>query len=218
MIFLTPSKMNLMNECPRCFYLNAKKIAERPRGIMSSLPITIDDLLKKHYDDARISALGMPEELISHIEGRLFQDAALIKKYRHWNNPLKVVWPDLDITLRGAIDDLFVENDGTYSVLDYKTKGTEPDPGYGEKYYQEQIDLLTLMLKRAGYEMSGKAYLAYYFLTGDVPLSFKTTVLTMSASAERGEELIARAHAILSGDVPAHNTNCEYCMYALNAK
>ena len=47
---LSPSTLNLMHECPRCFWLSTRKVWTRPAGIFPSLPSGMDGILKTHFD------------------------------------------------------------------------------------------------------------------------------------------------------------------------
>ena len=47
---LSPSTLNLMKECPRCFWLAQHKVWKRPAGIFPSLPSGMDKILKVHFD------------------------------------------------------------------------------------------------------------------------------------------------------------------------
>lgn len=226
MFFLTPSKANLKNECPRCFYLEMHKLLSRPRGIMSSVPGRMDTLLKKRYDEYR-SKCQLPPELVGKIYGKLFIDQDLLKKMRHWNGPQKTEFPELDITLRGAIDDLVVEPDGTYSPLDYKSKGTPPKPGYGELYYKWQMQFYSLMLSRMGLKPSGKAYLVFYSFD-EISLSTAAlknvnailgiTVQEIQTDTNSAFEFIEDSSVLLSKkNIPNASPTCEYCSYTSSA-
>jgi len=47
----SPSKLNLVKDCPRCFWLEFNKKFRRPRGIFPSLPSGMDKILKNHFDE-----------------------------------------------------------------------------------------------------------------------------------------------------------------------
>jgi hypothetical protein len=46
---LSPSKLNLFQECKRCFWLEKHKVWKRPQGIFPSLPSEMDKILKIHF-------------------------------------------------------------------------------------------------------------------------------------------------------------------------
>ncbi len=43
---LSPSSLNLMEECPRCFWLEKHKVWKRPSSVFPSLPSGMDNILK----------------------------------------------------------------------------------------------------------------------------------------------------------------------------
>ena len=50
---LSPSSLNLMKECPRCFWLDKHNVWKRPSGIFPSLPSGMDKILKVHFNKFR---------------------------------------------------------------------------------------------------------------------------------------------------------------------
>lgn len=207
---LSPSKLNLITESPALFWLEAHKKVTLPRGIMSSLPGAIDGYLKAHFDVYRPQ--GLPPELFGKMYGNLYPDQNRINKWRNWRSQdlqvQKTFAGDVTITLRGAVDDAFVENDHMLSPLDYKTSGKEVDNSYGEKYYQNQLDAYALMLSQVGLT-SGKGYLVYYYLTGHtpdemncLPFTFTSKVLNLTADPSRCLQLMECAAEILAGECP----------------
>jgi len=52
---ISPSTINLMLECPRCFWLQIVKNIKRPAGIFPSLPSGMDKILKVHFDEKLIN-------------------------------------------------------------------------------------------------------------------------------------------------------------------
>jgi len=77
---LSPSTLNLMHECPRCFWLSTHKVWTRPAGIFPSLPSGMDGILKKHFD--KFMEKGkLPPELCDNSECKnlkLFDDKELL--------------------------------------------------------------------------------------------------------------------------------------------
>ena len=74
-----------------------------------------------------------------------------MEKWRNWRTGLEGRDKELDATLFGAMDDCLVDGE-VYIPLDYKTKGSAPNDGDSEKYYQTQLDAYTLMLHANGYK------------------------------------------------------------------
>lgn len=221
MMRLSPSKLNILVNCSRCFYdANVRGIA-RPRGPFPSLPGGIDRTLKKYFDMYRGS---MPPEFEGKLPGVLFQHQEILKRWRNWRTGLEYRDNDAGVYLIGALDDCLVDGE-VYSPLDYKTKGSRPKTD-GSEYYQTQMDCYMLMLEANGYKTRGKAYLAYVWPEGvqnsdgaGAPMKrflnydFGVEVYELQDDAERAKLLIRRAVEVLGGDRPEAAPGCEYCEF-----
>lgn len=224
-IKLSPSSLNVFKNCPRCFWLDKNAKVKQPQGIKASLPNGMDRILKDWFDSLRGTTFSFTDYMKGHgVQAKsceLFKDAELLKKWRNWRTGLSCDVPGLsDVVLGGALDDA-LEVDGAMAVLDVKTKGKAPDEGYGEKYYQTQMDSYALMLRENGHKIHEKAYLLFYSprgnlgqaMTGDKyePIEFDVTLQTLEVHPARAIEIIKAAQDCLAGGVPAPHPNCEYC-------
>src|SRR3989344_3531829 len=107
-IKLSPSSINLMIDCPRCFWLQIVKGISRPSGAFPSLPSGMDAVLKKHFD--RFMEKGeLPPELISLKDYQLFDDKELLKIWRSNFKGLEYLDNKSGILLHGAIDNILVK-------------------------------------------------------------------------------------------------------------
>lgn len=210
---LSPSKIGVLRDCARCFYDANNLNVARPRGIFPSLPGGVDRAMKEHTD--RYRGAMMPE-LRDYLSGVLWGNVEQINKLRNWKSGLRAIvtvdgepWEII-----GALDDLILEADGTYSPFDTKTKGDVPKDD-GSQYYQEQMDIYALFLRENGMTPSGKAYLAYKYpvsLTMD-GIAFATKPYTLTASPDRAIDTITKAVRVLNGKRPAAAAECEYCQF-----
>lgn len=213
-ISLSASKLGLKRECTRCFFdANVLKI-DRPRGIFPSLPGGVDRAMKESMDAYRGSMMPpLDTELTGVLWGRVEQ----INKLRNWRSGLKAnlsIGGKL-INLVGALDDVILERDETFSPYDTKTKGDVPKDD-GAQYYQEQVDIYALLLRENDMRPSGKGYLCYWYpvmMVGGA-IRFEHALYTLTADPERALASITEAVAILSGGQPDHNPTCEYCRFA----
>ncbi len=219
MIQLSPSKLNVLKECPRCFWNANVKGIDRPRGAFPSLPGGIDIVMKKHFDQAR--GKGLPLAIQGFVQGELFQDQSKIRMWRNWRTGLTFSDTIMGVRLIGALDDLVIEG-GKYSPLDYKTKGSEPKTD-GAEYYQIQLDCYALMLENNGYKTTGKAYLVYFYpeivkdhdAPGGIVIDFKAKPFTLSVDSDRARGILQQAVDIFKKTSPPEaNPDCEYCRYA----
>jgi len=206
---LSPSKLNVLNNCPRCFWLENAANVKRPRGIFSSLPGGIDRILKPYYDSCRPK---LPEELEFLRGYELFSDQPTLNKWRHWQSGLTCMIGD--VKLIGALDDCLIDASGAYVPLDYKTRGSFPKDD-GSQYYQTQLDCYNLMLQENGLRTADKGVLVYYWPTTTENKVFKFGVkhFTIECSAASAVGTINRAVKILSGPMPIAPDSCEYCRY-----
>lgn len=220
---LSASKLNILNDCRRCFWLHMTQKIERPRGIFPSLPGGMDRVMKHYLDRYRGS---MPPELQGSIPGVLWGTVAEIGKLRQWQSGMKPVvqTPHGSVSLIGALDDLAVHTD-LYSPVDGKTKGSAVKDGDTEKYYRTQGDTYHLMLRETGKKPSGKAYFFYLWPEGisgaaeaTLPVAFNFKTITVETDADRVMALICKATELLStsdAKGPAAPMTCEYCNHHL---
>lgn len=215
---LSASKLNVLNECPRCFWdLNAAKSEVRAKTPFPSLPNGIDRVLKGYADRFR----GQPHPLLAgqiEPEPVLWGTSEQITKLRHWNSGLKTIVETAHgaASIIGALDDLLVwPGTGLHASLDYKTKGDRPKDD-GAQYYQTQIDIYDLLLARNRMPSSSVGYLLYAWptdLTDGAGIAFEYQLYQLTARQDRAVELIQKATSILAGDRPeASSPGCPHCL------
>lgn len=208
---LSPSSINLMIECPRCFWLTQHKVWKRPAGVFPSLPSGMDSVLKVHFD--KFMKQGkLPPELCDKKECanlKLFDDE---DKLKIWRSNLKgIFWADEDGNIiHGAVDNLLLDKDKIV-VLDYKTRGF-PLKEDTHEHYQLQLDIYNFLLRKNGYKTEDFAYLLFYYpkevlKTGEV--IFNTELKRMKVDVKDAETTIKSAIKLLNSDCPTKS--CEWC-------
>ena len=214
-IYLSPSKLNLFQECPLCFWLEEVKEIHRPKGPFSSLPSGMDLLIKKYFDKYRVKE-EMPPEIEGKVQGKLLQDQSLLGQ---WRKPYKDTHPQCfdkedKAVLFGALDECFIDGE-FYIPVDYKTRG------FGLKedslsYYQTQLDCYTLMLEAEGYKHLSFGYLIYYIpeeVKEQGMVKFSVEAKKLTTSPKRGREIFRRAVKLLRGAKPASHSGCKFCSW-----
>lgn len=208
---LSPSSLNLMEECPRCFWLALHKVWKRPQAGFPSLPAGMDNILKKHFD--RFMEKGvLPPELCDSKECigiKLFDDKELL---RIWRNARKgIEWTDKDgNVLHGAIDNIMVRGKRLIA-LDYKTRGYPCKDDTAEKY-QDQLDIYNFLLRKNGYETEDYAFLLFYVPKEVLPTGeviFDTTLVKMKVNVKNAEKLFRKAIGLLEKECPREG--CAWC-------
>jgi hypothetical protein len=208
---LSPSALNLMKECPRCFWLTQHKVWKRPSGIFPSLPSGMDRILKVHFDKFRDQG-KLPPELCGDntCEGmKLFSDEELLKIWQ--NNRKGISWEDENGNiLKGAVDNILVK-DGKLVVLDYKTRGYDLKEDTHE-HYQNQLDTYNFLLRKNGYKTEDFAFLLFYVpkeVTPTGEVIFDTTLKKMKISVDNAEKIWKEAIKMLNEECPKES--CEWC-------
>ena len=210
--------LNLFRECERCFFLHHKQGVHRPRGIFPSLPGGMDLVIKGYFDQFRGA---LPPELRGKVEGVLIKNQAALNQWRNWRTGLEYRDEQRNAVLFGALDDCMVA-DNLHVPLDYKTKGSAPHPGDGERYYQLQLDTYALLLKANGYEPANFAYLVYYFplrVGAQGNVTFRVFPVRVSVDPERAKKTFEGAVDLLHGErIPERHSQCEYCSWNENLR
>jgi len=208
---LSPSALNLMQECPRCFWLTQHKVWKRPAGIFPSLPSGMDRILKIHFD--KFMEKGqLPPELCENSDCtnmKLFDNK---EKLEVWRNNFKGISfiDEKGNNLHGAIDNI-LKKGKKLIVLDYKTRGYPLKDDTAE-HYQNQLDIYNYLLRKNGYETEDYAFLLFYvprevLATGEV--LFDTSLIKMKVDVDSAEKIWKRAVELLNGECP--DKMCGWC-------
>lgn len=210
---LSPSALNLMGECPRCFWLNKNKVWTRPSSPFPQLPNGMDRVLKEHFDKFRDKD-ELPPEIKdhNHTKGlKLFNNKELLTIWR--NNRKGIQWTDKDGNiLMGAVDNLLIK-DKKLVVIDFKTKGSPlKDETEAGNSYQNQLDIYNFLLRKNSYETEDYAFLLFYYPkkvleTGEV--IFDNILARREIDIKNGEKLFEKAIKLLKGECP--KDCCDWC-------
>lgn len=208
---LSPSALNLMKDCPRCFWLTQHKVWKRPAGIFPSLPSGMDKILKIHFDKFRDKG-EMPPELCerqSCVGMKLFDDK---EKLKVWQSNFKgVSWTDRKGNeLHGAVDNILVKGKKLI-VLDYKTRGYKLKKDTAE-HYRLQQNIYNFLLRKNGYKTEDYFFLLFYvpkevMATGEV--IFDTELVKMKVDVKMAEKVWKKALKLLNSDCP--KKSCGWC-------
>ena len=208
---LSASNLNLMKECPRCFWLDKHDVWKRPNGIFPSLPNGMDRILKVHFNKFRDKG-ELPPELCNNgdcINLKLFDDVELLKIWQ--NNRKGISYEDENGNiLLGAVDNIMMQGKKLI-VLDYKTRGYEPKENTHE-HYQDQLNIYNFLLRKNGFDTEDYSFLLFYVpkevvSTGEV--IFDTTLKKMKINIADAESLWKKALMLLNSNCP--NVGCVWC-------
>ena len=210
---VSPSQIGMLLECPRCLWMYFREGLKRPSGPFPSLPGGFDGLFKKYFDGFRKEGT-LPPELFGKIDGKLFDDTTLLSVWQNNWKGISAEFPEYRMLLRGAIDDLIVDQDGRFVPLDFKTRGY-PTKEATAAHYQTQLDCYALLFSANGYSVADYGYLLFFWPKKyrEHSAEFETELIKMSVDANRGKEILAKAAEIIRGKEPSAHSECEFCRF-----
>ena len=216
MFKVSPSAIGMLLECPRCLWLHYREDVKRPSGIFPSLPGGMDGTFKTYFDSWRQQG-KLPPEIEGKVNGKLFDDMEKLSVWRNNWKGLSAEFPEYDILLKGAIDDILLLEDGSVVPLDFKTRGY-PTKEDTHEHYQPQLDLYALLFSKNGLNVAKEGYLLFFwpkaYANGNA--EFSTELIKMSVSPEGGIKILEKVRDIISGDMPKAHAECGYCQYRGN--
>ena len=217
---LSRSKIELLFDCPRCFWLYAGKGLARPFGAPYTINNAIDYLLKQEFDEHR--KLGTPHPLILRegIDAIPFSHPD-IDKWRHNFTGIQYHHVSTDFLVFGTVDDVWVDSQGSLIVVDYKASGAKE----GELYdsYKRQMEIYQWLLRQNGFKVLDRGYFVYCRVNKDDgfedgQLSFNVKVQSYDGKADWVDEKLIEARKVLDSPIPEPNPECVYCNYLKSTK
>ncbi len=220
---LSRSKIDLLRQCPRCFYLDRRLGIARPPGFPFSLNSAVDELLKREFDEHREAGTPHPLMTASGIDAVPFSHPEM----QHWRmnfKGIRVAHQPTGFELFGAVDDLWQEREsGRLIVVDYKATAKDAEVSLDEDWqegYRRQVEFYQWLLRRRGFDVSPTAWFVYANGCKDRPgfdarLEFRISLLPHQGSDDWVEGALLTAKEVLDADQPpAAHENCPYCAYA----
>lgn len=216
MFKVSPSGISYLMECPKCLWLYANEKIERPRGIFPSLPSGMDEVFKKYFDEYR-QKNDLPPEIKGKINAKLFSDTPKLNLWRNIDfgrGGLKAEFPEFDILLAGAIDELLVDSANNFIIFDFKTRGYKINKD-SHKHYQHQLDLYSLLFEKNGFKVTTSGYLLFFWPEkyANNKAIFTTQLVELNISPSRGMDILKKVEQIIKSKKPPIHGNCEYCNY-----
>lgn len=220
---LSRSKIDLFLECPRCFYLDNKLGTKRPPIPSFNLNISVDELFKKEFDSYRQQQEAHPIMEAYDVKAVPFQH----QKLDEWRDPFQGITylhEPTGLLVSGAVDDIWVNDNGELIVVDYKATSksesilTIEDSPWAAQYLR-QIGVYQWLLSQNGFPVSPVGYFVYANAlqnrdSFEDMLSFETTLIPMEGDTKWIEGTLQEIKTCLDKEVyPAASKNCEYCAY-----
>ncbi|HTB49157.1 MAG TPA: PD-(D/E)XK nuclease family protein [Verrucomicrobiae bacterium] len=221
------SKIELFTQCPRCFWLDARLKISRPSGPPFNINKTIDELFKKEFDAYR--AQGKPHPLMTDNQIKAVPYAHKdLNTWRYNFTGVTALHKPTNLHVFGAIDDVWVNDDGELIVVDYKATSKNKEVSIDSDWqmsYKRQLEVYEWLLRQNGFAVSNTGYFVYTNARIDLDgfgdkLEFFTKVIPYTGSDAWIEPTLLKMKQCLdSNDMPpvgdaAMGGPCDFCSYA----
>ena len=220
---LSRSKIDLFLQCPRCFYLDNKLGVARPPGFPFNLNSAVDALLKKELDVHRAQGTQHPLALAYGLDAVPLAHAKMDEWRDALRNGIKCVHAKTGLTVRGGVDDIWVNKNGELIVIDYKATSKdgriESLDEEWHKGYKRQLEIYQWLLRQNGFKVSDTGYWFYANATKDREafdgrLDFELTLVPYTGSTDWVDgTLVSLKKCLDSEALPPAGENCDYCRY-----
>ncbi len=224
---ISRSKIELFMQCPRCFWLDARLKIGRPSSPPFNINKAIDELFKKEFDYYREQGQPHPIMLDNQIKAVPFKHADL-NKWRANFTGVATHHAASNFYVFGAVDDVWVDNDGGLIVVDYKATAKASEVGIDSAWqisYKRQMEIYQWLLRQNGFKVNPTGYFVYTNARYDVDgfednLQFITKLIPYEGSDDWIEGvLLSMKDCLDDEEMPpvgeaAMGGDCEFCTYA----
>ena len=219
---LSRSKIDLFLECPRCFFIDNKLGTKRVPGFPFNLNSAVNHLLKQEFDIHRAKGEQHPLQKEYNIDSRPVAHGELDEWRRNFGG-VRHFHQTTGMTISGAIDDLWINKNEEYIVVDYKATAKEqPVKELNQPWqigYKRQMEIYQWLLRQNGLKVSNTGYFVY--CTGildraafDKKIDFDVNLIAYEGSDNWVEDAIINIKACLDGNkIPPASDNCDHCSF-----
>lgn len=220
------SKIELFMQCPRCFWLDTRLKITRPNTPPFNINKAIDELFKKEFDLHREAGTPHPIMTDNQIKAVPMQHENM-ETWRHNFTGIVTVHKPTNLHVFGAIDDLWVGEDGKAIVVDYKATSKDKEVSIDSDWqisYKRQLEVYQWLLRQNGLDVSDTGYFVYTNARIDLDgfndrLEFRTKLIPYTGSDAWVEPTLKKMKVCMEGDMPAVGQaamggDCDYCTYA----
>lgn len=219
---LSRSKIDLFLECPRCFYIDNKLGTKRPPIPTFQINKAVDYQLKQEFDVYRAENTQHPLQKEYDIDAK----PAPHEKIDEWRENFKGVQffhEPTKLLVTGAIDDLWIDGNGEYIIVDYKaTAKNDPVKELDTKWhesYKRQMEVYQWLLRKNELRVSDTGYFVY--CTGkydqkafDKKIEFDVVLIPHVGDDSWVEPTIHKIKQCLENkDIPKQGDECEHCAW-----
>lgn len=218
---MSRSGLELFVRCPNCFYIDKRLGIAAPPMPSFTLNSAVDHLLKKEFDIHRaknsahplIEKYGVDAKPVNHEKLDIWRDTF---------KGISTLHEKTNIEFYGGIDDLWINSQGEFIVVDYKATakdGKVDIDGFWQQAYKRQLEIYQWILRQSGFKVSNKGYFVY--CNGkkdreafDGKLEFDIDLIEYVGDDSWVEPKLIEAKACLLLDSPPEpSPDCELCRF-----
>lgn len=216
------SKIDDFLNCPRCFWLDRRLKIRKPNTPPFQINKAVDELLKKEFDSYRLKGEPHPLMTDNQIKAIPFAHDNL-DKWRENFVGVQYLHEPTNLLVFGAVDDLWVTEDGEIIVVDYKATAKKSEVSLDAPWqiaYKRQMEVYQWLLRQNGFKVSDTGYFVYCNGRLDLDgfnsrVEFSIKVIPYTGKDDWIEPTLFKMKECLeSPEMPANNAACEYCAYA----
>ena len=223
------SKFGEYLKCKRCFYLNTIKGLKSPSMPGWPLNSATDEMLKFEFDIHRKNQTQHPEmKKVKSLKNVVPFQHEDIDEWRRNFGGFKVLDKDLNLELKGAIDDVWIDlKSNELIIVDYKStskKEIKEDAWLADEFsqdYLKQMNFYKFIFEKAGHKIKTTFFYIVNGLKKDRPfnnsMEFEPHLIEYQPSTKQIPAQLKEMKKLMdSKKIPDINSDCESCNY-LNA-
>lgn len=224
---ISRSKLDTFIECRRCSFLDLKFGVKRPSMPAFTLNNAVDTLLKTEFDIHREQKSQHPLLKKYGLDAVPLDD----ERMDEWRDALRrgisYLHEPTNILVRGGIDDVWVNSESEFIIVDYKATSKKIGPSSEDDLYDQykrQMEIYQWLFRRNGFNVSPTGYFVYVNGKSDAKafdgkLEFDVELIPYTGSDTWVEPAIFDLKEMLMNDkIPPIGISfgggpCEYCTY-----
>lgn len=224
---ISRSKIELFVQCQRCFWLDARMRIKRPDGPPFQINKAIDELFKKEFDVHRKAGTSHPIMLENKVQAIPFAHNDL-DKWRANFTGVSTLYEPANLHIFGAVDDIWVNDDGELIVVDYKATSKNKEVDLNSDWqvsYKRQMEVYQWLLRQNGFTVNDTGYFVYTNARMDLDgfgdhLEFRTKLISYTGNDSWVEPTIQKIKECIDSEVlppvgtAAMGGPCDFCSYA----
>lgn len=229
---LSRSKLDIFMECPRCSYLDLRLGVSRVQGPSFTLNNAVDQLFKREFDVYRAQGIPHPMMEAYKIDAIPFKHDQLEEWRDALRRGVKTVHEPTNLTLRGGIDDVWVNPTGELHIVDYKATAKKQGPATTDDLYdsyKRQAEIYQWLFRQNEFAVSNVAYFVYANGRADEEafdgkLEFDVKIIPYESDDSWVEQaLLDLKKMLLSDEIPEPGIAfgggpCDFCQYRKQAQ